>query len=199
MPETNGVYVVPDIGADLFFWNGWWWRPWEGGWYRSRYYDRGWGYYAHVPRFYFDVEPGWRGYYRDHNWYGHRWDYQRIPPQQLHQNWKSWQTDRHWERQGTWGVQNYHPQSEHQRQELREQRQQQYRQGPEVQQHQHQGPPQGRSPQGQHQRPPHQVEQPRPHPQERGQWQQRQEQRPHQAQQTQYSQPHGKENQKEGR
>ena len=34
MPETSGVYVCPDIDADLFFWNGFWWRLWEGRWYR---------------------------------------------------------------------------------------------------------------------------------------------------------------------
>src|SRR5512136_1520690 len=99
LPDTNSVYVVPDIAVDLFFWNGWWWRPWEGGWYRSRYYNRGWGYYNNVPRFYFDVDPGWRGYYRDRNWYGHRWDYERIPHQRLQQNWKSWHNNRHWEKQ----------------------------------------------------------------------------------------------------
>jgi hypothetical protein len=136
MPDTDNVYVVPDVDADIFFYNGWWWRPWEGRWYRSRYYNRGWGYYNRVPSFYYDVDPGWRRYYRDHNWYGHRWNYQRIPYQRLHRDWKGWQNDRHWERRGTWGVQNYRPRSHQQRQELRHQRQQQYQQRPEVQQHQ---------------------------------------------------------------
>ena len=35
MSDTDDVYVVPDIDADMFFWNGWWWRPYGGGWYRS--------------------------------------------------------------------------------------------------------------------------------------------------------------------
>ena len=190
LPDTNSVYVVPDIAVDLFFWNGWWWRPWEGRWYRSRYYNRGWGYYSRVPSFYFDVDPGWRGYYRDQNWYGHRWDYQRIPPQRLQQNWKSWQNDRHWERQGTWGVQNYHPRPQAQKQELRQQRQQQYQQRPEVQQHQQQRQQRQKPPQERVQRPPGppQVQQPRPQSQEIHQQQQRQEQRP-QAQQP-GPQPH---------
>ncbi|MCL4467723.1 MAG: hypothetical protein M1591_02150, partial [Deltaproteobacteria bacterium] len=64
LPDTNDVYVVPNVGVDLFFWNGWWWRPWEGGWYRSRYYNRGWIYFNRVPRFYYDVDPRWREYYR---------------------------------------------------------------------------------------------------------------------------------------
>ena len=172
LPDTNDVYVAPDIDVDLFFWNGWWWRLWEGRWYRSHYYDRGWGYYNNVPSFYFDVDPGWRGYYRDHNWYGHRWNYERIPYQQLQQNWRSWHNDRHWERQGTWGVQGYQPRPQQQRQELRQQRQQQYQQRPEVQQHQQQRQPQAQKSQGQQQ------------PQGRVQQPQRQEQKP-QAQQQQ--------------
>jgi hypothetical protein len=176
IPDTRNVYVVPDIDVDLFFWNGWWWRLWEGRWYRSHYHNRGWGYYNNVPSFYFDVDPGWRGYHRDHNWYGHRWNYERIPNQRLQKNWKAWQNNRHWERQGTWGVQSYQPRPQQQRQELRQQRQQQYKQRPEVQK---QRQPQVQKPQGQQQRQPH-VEQP-----------QRQEQRP-QVQQPQHSQHQGK-------
>src|SRR5574341_1720022 len=78
LPDADDVYVVPEIHEDIFFWNGRWWRPWEGGWYRSSHYDRGWVYYNHVPRFYFDVDPDWRGYYRDHNWYGQPWNYESI-------------------------------------------------------------------------------------------------------------------------
>ena len=82
MPGAPGVYLAPDIDVDLYFWNGWWWRPWEGRWYRSHYYDRGWGYYRHgVPGFYRHVNPGWRGYYRDRSWNGHPWNYRRIPHQ----------------------------------------------------------------------------------------------------------------------
>lgn len=137
LPDTNYVYVVPDIYyADLFFWNGWWWRPWVGRWYRSYYYDRGWAYYNNVPSFYFDVDPGWRGYYRDHSWHGRQWYYERIPNQRLQQNWKIWNKNRHWEKQGNWGVKSYKPRPQQQRQELRHQRQEQYQQMPEVQRHQ---------------------------------------------------------------
>ena len=183
LPETY-VYACPDVDADMYFYNGWWWRLWEGRWYRSHYYNRGWGYYNRVPSFYFDVDPGWRGYYRDHNWHGQPWNYERIPNQRVQQNWKGWQNDRHWEKQGTWGVQGYHPRPQQQTQELRQQRQQEYQQRPEVQkQRQYQGQhpqgqqqkqPQGQHPQGQQQRQP-----------------QGQQQRP-QVQQPQHSQPQGK-------
>ena len=136
MPDAEDVYVVPDVAVDLFFWNGFWWRPWEGRWYRSPYYDRGWAYYNNVPGFYFDVDPHWRTYYRERNWYGHRWNYDRIPYNQLHNNWKGWHDNRHWERQGTWGVQGYKPRPVQQRQELRRERQDQYQKRPDVQRHQ---------------------------------------------------------------
>src|SRR5512139_154814 len=161
LPDTYYVYVVPDMSVDIFFWNGWWWRPWEGRWYRSRYYDRGWIYYNNVPRFYYDVDPGWRGYYRSNNWYGHRWNHEWIPNRQLQQNWNTWNNNRYWERQRTWGVQSYQPRPQQQRQELRYQRQEQYQQRPEVQRHQQQRQvqqkqqqqrqPQGQIPKGQKQ------------------------------------------------
>ncbi len=138
LPDTDDVYVVPDIDVDIYFWGGWWWRLWEGRWYRSHYYNRGWAYYNHVPRFYFDVDPGWRGYYRDHDWHGHRWSYERVPYRGLQQNWKSWHNDRHWERRGTWGVEGYHPRPQHERQQLRRDRQDEYQRRPEVQRHQEQ-------------------------------------------------------------
>ncbi len=84
MPYAPGVYVAPEVTVDLFFWNGWWWRPWGGHWYRSRYYDRDWGYYSRgVPGFYRHVNPGWRGYYSSRMWNGHPWNYRRIPHQQF--------------------------------------------------------------------------------------------------------------------
>ncbi len=136
LPDTDFVYVDPEISAELYFWDGWWWRFWEGRWYRSHYYDRGWAFYRYVPRFYYDVDPGWRRYYRDHDWHGHRWNYERIPDRQLQQNWRTWRDTRHWERQGTWGVQDYRPRPLQERQGLRRERQEQYLQRPEVQRHQ---------------------------------------------------------------
>ena len=203
IPDANNVYVVPDIDVEFFFWNGWWYRPWEGRWYRSHYYDRGWAYYSHVPSFYFDVDPGWRGYYRHHDWYGHGWNYERIPNHQLQQNWKRWHNDRHWEKQGTWGVQSYQPRPQKQKQELRNQRQQEYQQRPEVQRHQQQRQQQQRQPQAQQpqkreQRPEAQqpqkqpqVQQPKQQSKEKAQQPQSREQKP-QAQQSQHSQPQKK-------
>jgi hypothetical protein len=152
LPDTNDVYVDPDLDVDLFFWDGWWWRPWDGRWYRSHYYDRGWVYYERVPSFYFDVDPGWRRYYRERDWHGHRWNYRRIPDAQLRRDWRNWHSTRHWERQGSWGVQGYQPRPEQHRQQLRRERQKQYQQRPEVQRHQQQMRERQKQPQGHQQR-----------------------------------------------
>jgi hypothetical protein len=104
LPETY-VYVVPDIDEDIFFYNGWWWRPWEGRWYRSRHYDSGWARYGSIPSFYRGIPSGWRNDYRDRRWGGRQWDYQQIPHEQLQRNWSTWEKSRHWEKQNTWGVQ----------------------------------------------------------------------------------------------
>ena len=57
LPETY-VYVAPDVDADIFFYDGWWWRPWEGRWYRSAYYDSGWAYYQQRTGLLYMDTPG---------------------------------------------------------------------------------------------------------------------------------------------
>lgn len=111
IPETY-VYFAPDLDVDIFFYNGWWWRPWEGRWYRSRHYDSGWVHYQRVPSFYGRIPSSWRNDYRDHRWGGHQWNYQRIPHQQLQRNWSNWERSRHWEKQQTWGVQGLKPRAQ---------------------------------------------------------------------------------------
>lgn len=108
LPETD-IYVVPAVEVDIFFYDGWWWRPWEGGWYRSRHYDSGWSYYEQVPSFYSDIPSNWRNEYREHRWRGNQWNYQPIPHQEVQQNWSVWQKSGYWEKQQTWGVKGLQP------------------------------------------------------------------------------------------
>ena len=110
LPGTY-VYVVPEVNEDIFFYGGWWWRPWEGHWYRSRSYGSGWAYYRSVPSFYREIPSGWRDDYRRHQWQGHQWNYQQLPHQQVQRNWKGWEKSRHWETQQTWGVHGLQPQT----------------------------------------------------------------------------------------
>lgn len=116
IPETY-VYVVPDIAEDIFFYGGWWWRPWDGRWYRSRNYSSGWVHYSRIPSFYSKVPPHWRDNYREHRWKGHEWDQQRIPYRKAQDNWRNWERKRHWETNNYWGVRGMQP-----RQQFRETR-----------------------------------------------------------------------------
>ena len=209
LPDTNNVYVVPDAQTDMFFWNGWWWRSWDGYWYRSQYYDRDWSYYNQVPSFYYEVDPQWRAYYRNHNWQGHPWYYQQIPDRELRNNWKTWQNDQYWQRQRTWNVRNYQPPSRQQMQVIRYQRERVYQQRQQAEQrhwqqeHGQQGPQQPRGRQGQlpwQQRqqqlqPPQQQEHGQQGPQQsRG----RQEQPPWQQRQQQVQPPQQQEHGQQG-
>jgi hypothetical protein len=127
LPETTGVYVVPEAEHDIYFWNGFWWRPYSGRWFRSRYYDRGWAYYRATPEFYYDVDPHWRRHYQDQSWYGHRWEYRRISHGELQHNWRHWNHDRYWAGHGSWGVQGYTPRPRREWESVRAERREQSR------------------------------------------------------------------------
>jgi hypothetical protein len=104
IPETD-VYADPDLDVNMYFYGGWWWRPWQGRWYRSRDYNSGWEYYRSTPSFYNRIPSGWRHSYRERRYKGNEWSSQRIPHDQLQQNWQTWQRNRYWEKQNSWGVQ----------------------------------------------------------------------------------------------
>ncbi|MDD3813867.1 MAG: hypothetical protein PHZ02_04405 [Desulfocapsaceae bacterium] len=108
LPETY-VYVAPDVDVDIFFYDGWWWRPWDGRWYRSHDYSSGWTHFNNVPSFYRGIPSDWRNDYREHRWKGHQWDHQRIPHSQVQRNWRNWEKNKHWEKQKNWGVKDLQP------------------------------------------------------------------------------------------
>ena len=91
------VYMVPDIDVDVLFFQGYWWRPYEGHWYRSRDYRRSWHY----------VEPGRipLGLRELPHDYRHRLSpgYERVPHRDVQRNWKKWEKEKYWDRQGEQG------------------------------------------------------------------------------------------------
>jgi hypothetical protein len=194
LPETY-VYVVPDVDVDIFFYNGWWWRPWEGRWYRSRSYNSGWAYYQSVPSFYAGIPSGWRNDYRQQNWRGHQWNYQRISHERVQRNWSGWEKNRYWEKQQTWGVQGLQPrtrvqqpsrqmQSPQSRSQLREA-------GPDrpQQQHREAAKPQQSQPQRREATNPQHPQPQRPQAQSGPQGQQHRDAGPQRGGQPQHSQP----------
>ena len=91
------VYMVPDIDVDVLFFQGYWWRPYEGRWYRSRDYKGQWRYIEHrsIPR-------GLRALPQD---YRHRLSpgYERIPHRDVQRHWKKWEKEKYWDRRGEQG------------------------------------------------------------------------------------------------
>ncbi len=85
------VYFAPDVGVDLLFYQGYWYRPHRGQWYVSAEYNGKWSHIAvgNVPPALRQLPPDYR-----HMPPGH----QRIPYGQVKQNWRTWERDRHWDR-----------------------------------------------------------------------------------------------------
>ena len=92
------VYMVPDIEADILFFEGYWWRPHQGQWYRAKNYSGSW---RHVPSR--NIPHGLRALPQD---YRHRLSprYERIPQHEVKRNWKKWQKEKRWDRRDERGA-----------------------------------------------------------------------------------------------
>jgi hypothetical protein len=88
------VYFVPDVSEELFFYDGYWYRPYEGNWYRCTSYSGPWAYIDRdrVPDVFFHLPSDYRAMS----------EYRRIPYGELSGNWRAWQRERYWDRVG-WG------------------------------------------------------------------------------------------------
>lgn len=85
------VYFAPDVGVDIFFYHGYWYRSHHGYWYRAKGYKGPWNYIEgpklpHVVR---DVPPDFRHTVRHH---------ERIRHVDLQRNWKTWEQKKHWDK-----------------------------------------------------------------------------------------------------
>jgi hypothetical protein len=85
------VYFAPDVGVDIFFYHGYWYRPHNGHWYRARGYNGPWGNIegARVPHVVRGLPPDFRHSIRQH---------ERIRHVDLQRNWKTWEHEKHWDR-----------------------------------------------------------------------------------------------------
>lgn len=84
------VYSVVDIDQDVYFYQGFWYRPHGGVWYRAREHSGPWGRISAVPPAVMHVPPD----YRRHIPPGH----EHMPYGHVKKNWRSWERDRHWDR-----------------------------------------------------------------------------------------------------
>ncbi len=85
------VYFAPDVArADLFFYHGYWYRPYRGEWYYSVEFNGPWGRVAignlpppliNLPPDYRNIPPG----------------YERMPYHMVARNWRRWEEERYWD------------------------------------------------------------------------------------------------------
>jgi hypothetical protein len=82
IPETD-VYFIPGSPVDVFFYGGWWWRPWGGSWYRSNHHLHGWAVFPPPP--FIGHIPG------DYRTRFHT----PIPYRHFNNNWKTWEGNKY--------------------------------------------------------------------------------------------------------
>ncbi len=87
------VYFPPDVEVDIFFYHGYWYRPYRGHWYRSGIYNGKWVYISpkNVPSVLLRLPPDFRRVPP-----GHR----HIPYGHLKKNWRTWEKEKYWEKHG---------------------------------------------------------------------------------------------------
>ena len=89
------LYAVPDIDVTLLFYQGYWYRPYEGRWFVAFSYNGPWAFIelSRVPRVLIDHPPT---YWRVPP--GHH----RIPYAEFRAKWGRWEHERHWDQDRDW-------------------------------------------------------------------------------------------------
>jgi hypothetical protein len=89
------VYIAPNVGVDILFYHGQWYRPHEGYWFSAPSYKGPWAHIApaRVPRAILELPPGYRRLPPGH---------QRIPYKQVKGNWERWEREKHWHQDKNW-------------------------------------------------------------------------------------------------
>jgi hypothetical protein len=95
------VYYSPGLDVDILFYQGYWYRPYGGRWYRARSYNGPWGF----------IEPRWVprpliGLPHDYRYIHPGRPY--IPYDQLRRHWGRWERDRYWDRHDRWDDRDRH-------------------------------------------------------------------------------------------
>ena len=89
VPGTD-LYVAPDVDGDLAFYQGYWWRLYNGDWYLSPSYSGPWHYMDRdrVPPVIYELPPDFRYNYRS---------YHHLNHEEVERNWQRWENEHHWQ------------------------------------------------------------------------------------------------------
>ncbi len=84
------VYFIPDRSDDFFFYQGYWWRPYQGRWFRGTGYNGPWVVVAPrmVPRPFLRLPEGWRTLPPGHA---------RLKWVEVKSGWKQWEREKRWD------------------------------------------------------------------------------------------------------
>jgi hypothetical protein len=83
------AYFVPGIDVDIFFYRGSWYRPYEGGWFRSDRYDGRWERIHDAPSALIDLPSDYRKRSGRFN---------PLPYREVGTNWERWEHEKRWDR-----------------------------------------------------------------------------------------------------
>ncbi len=114
------VYYAPGADVDILFYQGFWYRPYEGRWYRARAYNGPWAFVesGRVPGALIGLPHDYRHGYAEQR---------RIPYRDFNRNWKRWEKDRYWEKDERWREGRRHERREGERGEGRGERHDEHR------------------------------------------------------------------------
>jgi hypothetical protein len=89
------VYVAPNVGVDILFYHGHWYRPHRGQWFTAPTYNGPWTYVPspRMPRAILQLPPGYRRLPPGHP---------QIPYEHVSGNWERWERERHWHKDKDW-------------------------------------------------------------------------------------------------
>ncbi len=85
------AYFAPEVAVDIFFYQGYWYRPYDGRWYIAADYRGPWSFVAinRVPPVFLSLPPDYRSVPPG---------YERVPYGVVKKNWRRWESERHWDR-----------------------------------------------------------------------------------------------------
>ncbi len=87
------AYFAPDVSVDLFFYGGYWYRPWGGFWFRADTWNGSWIFFSTPPTIFLSLPVDYRVIFVG---------YSRIHYGEFHNNWYRWEREHHWDRDSHW-------------------------------------------------------------------------------------------------
>jgi|GEM_PF-964773 len=98
------IYFITESPENVFFYQGTWWRPYQGRWHRATGYNGPWSFVdaGNVPPGLRGLPPGWRNLPPGHA---------KIKYSQVNKYWRQWEKERHWDKNAGRQPGNAQPQS----------------------------------------------------------------------------------------